>query len=162
MKRFVALFAVIAYFVVSAPAWADDAQDIRNLIIKENVSCLKADAESIVSCYAPGVTIYWQFSDDPEDVLLYVNGLDELRTIYAAEAKKQASIEPRCEVRHVSIRGDKGVAVSRHWKIVNNYPMGTHHSMWMVAKIKGQWLITSAIVVKSDLPNVLQRYEPKQ
>jgi hypothetical protein len=162
MKRSIVIFSVLFSLLSSGVLLADDAQDIRDLIIRENVSFKKADINAIVSCYSTNPAIYWQITDDPEDILLYVNGEKELRSIYAAAAKKQNNVEPTCEVRHVSIRGDKAVAVTRHWKTVNNYPMGTHHSMWMLTKTGGKWLITSAIVVKSDLPDVLQRYAPKQ
>ena len=163
MKRSIMIVFAIFALAFSAVLWADDAQDIRDLIMKESVSCKKADVEAIMSCYAQGFVGYWQLSDNPEDIFVFINGLDDLRTNYALKMQKQENIEPTSEVRHVSIKGDKAVAVSRHWKIVNNYPMGTHHTMWMVAKIKGQWLITYFIAdVKSDLPNVLQFYAPKQ
>ena len=99
MKRSIVIFSFLLLLFYSAVIRADDAQDIRDLIMKESTSCKKADVAAILSCYAPGVTMYWQFTDDPEDVLVWING---------------------------------------------------------------KWLITSAIIVKADLPYVLQTYAPKQ
>ena len=162
MKRSIMIVFAIFAISFSAVLWADDAQDIRDLIMKESTSCQKADVAAILSCYAPEPVLYWQFTDDPEDVLVWINGSDDLRKNYAEKMPKMDIVEPTLEIRHISIKGDKAVAVSRHWTTVNNLTMGTHHSMWMVSKIKGKWLITSAIVVKADLPNVLQMYAPKQ
>lgn len=146
------LVLTVAFTLGAIYAHADDAQDIRELIIKENVSHHKGDVNEIMSCYAPDAIIYWQMSDNPEDILIAYVGSEEIRKNYAENAKKRENTEPSCEVRHVNVNGNCAVAVSRHWKVGEVYPLeGTHHSQWTLKKIGGAWKITSATAgVKRD------------
>ncbi|MBN1293731.1 MAG: DUF4440 domain-containing protein [Candidatus Latescibacteria bacterium] len=133
-------------------AHADDAQDIRDLIIKESVGHHKGDTEQIMLCFAPDAILCWQMTDDPEDLLIWAAGLKEIREKYASRAHKRENIDPTLEVRHVHVYGDNAVAVSRHWKMgESDIIEGTHHSVWMLKKINGQWKISCAIAaVKRD------------
>ena len=154
MFRTISIPLLVIYIAFSAPTWADDAQEIRDLITKENISCQKGDIVAIMSCYAPDYVMYIQSATNPDDILVAINGSNDLRTNYAEKGKDKLSLE----IRHVSIKGDKAVAIARY---LSNTPIGSHHTIWMVAKIEGKWLITSAIVTPTDFTEKTKTTEAK-
>ena len=114
--------------------------------------------KQIMANYAPGFVGYWaQAHTDPEDWVVAITGLDSLRTQYAAGAvagAAQWAEHPEWrqggEVRHVDVNGDQALMVTKQWYVVPDTTAretirNEHQSVWMLAKIDGEWKITNWI-----------------
>jgi hypothetical protein len=146
MFRMICISLIYIFIGISTPAWADDEQDIRELISKAFESGMKGDISAIISCYAPGYVMYIQRSADPNDMVVQINGFEEFRSYFEKNAPKIPD-GIKLEILHVSIKGDKAVATTRY----NITPMPSRN-MWMVSKVDGKWLIASNVTT-IDLPS---------
>jgi ketosteroid isomerase-like protein len=151
MFRMICISLIYIFIGISTPAWADDEQDIRDLITKANELGMKGDIAAIMSCFAPGYVMYTQRSADPNDIVVQINGSDEFRSMFEKNAQKTLP-GIKLEILHVSIKGDKAVATTRYLIAGNTTPIPSQRNMLMVGKVDGKWLITSNITTV-DLPS---------
>jgi hypothetical protein len=157
MFRMSCISLIYIFIAFSSPTWADDEQDIRNLIKREHESSLKGDIAAVMSCFAPGYVMYMQHSDDPrdigfamylhgsddpDDIVVQINGFEELRSYVEKNAQSTAPVII-LEIEHVSIKGDKAVATARYRYTITIMPRD--RTIWMVSKVDGKWLITSSV-----------------
>ena len=110
-----------------------------------------------MSCYAPGFVGYETVSEDPEDWIIWIVGLDSLRTQYAESFRdvpawlaKHPDVTIFSEVRHINVQGNQAIAVTKHFSITPDSTaretiQNEHRSVWTLSKLKGEWKITSWI-----------------
>ena len=154
------LIIALSCLALSASVWAGEpkeVQEVRELLYREIEGHEKGDPDQIISCYAPGFVGYWAMTEDPEDWGIWVVGLDSLRTKYAEPTRNMPAWLARHpevtfgrEVRHVHAMGDHAIAVTKHFNVIPDSTAretirNEHQSVWMLAKIKGEWKITSWI-----------------
>lgn len=84
-------------------------------------------------------------------------GLDSLRAQYGGNAKKAAAWwawhpewDGGNEVIHVHVKGDRAIALTKHWGIVPDSTVrenifDTHQTVWLLARREGAWKITAFI-----------------
>lgn len=164
MSRILRVFIIAAFgLVLSGSAWAGEAEvrskgkeveQVRDHIYKETAGHIKGDPDQIMSCYAPGAAIFWANGRGPETWTVAVAG-DSLRTQYAGPKRDNPSPpsnEPQNgrEVIHVDVKDNHAIAVSRHWSTRRDSTaretiFNEFRSVWMLAKIEGEWKITNAI-----------------
>lgn len=153
------IIAVVA-LVLRVPAWAgesEDVQKVRALLYKEQDSYLQGDTERLLSCYAPDFVGYQANGEGPELWRVGIVGLDSLRSRYAADAatapswlKRHPEVQYGNEVVHISVKDDRAIALTQHWSSLPDTTAretrnGIHQSVWMLAKVKGEWRITGFI-----------------
>jgi hypothetical protein len=181
MAHILRVFIITAFgLVLCGTAWAAEAEvrskgkeieQVRDLIYKEIAGHIKGDPDQIMSCYAdaPGTAIFLANGRGPETWTVAVAG-DSLRTQYAGPKRDNPSPpsnEPQNgrEVIHVDVKDNHAIAVSRHWgtrrdSTAQETIFNESRSVWMLAKIEGEWKITSALsAVTSD--QKVRKWGPK-
>ena len=135
---------------------SDDYNKVTALIYREIDSCLKGDSEKVYSCYDADSFVGYSArgSQDPNDWIVRDVGPEVIRKY--ADGYKTPLLEQHpdwshfAEVKHVSIKGDHGLAVAKQWntrpdKDARETFVGTFQSVFFVTKIKGKWKITGWI-----------------
>ncbi len=162
-KSFIVVFTLFCFaFLLCTVAFnqeenKEDVQQIRDLLYRENEGHHKGDQEQIYSCYAPGFVGYSANGYDPEVWVIWIAGLEELRSKYAQNVKESSDKYAEhpdwargTEVHHVNVYNDHAIALTFHWdwkpdpKTRENIT-NSHRTVWMLAKIRGEWKITSFI-----------------
>jgi hypothetical protein len=154
------LSIAVVTLVLTAPAWAgesEDAQKVRALLYKEQDSVMEGDQERLLSCYAPDFVGYLAGGEGPELWQVGIVGLDSLRSLYAAKTtdnpswlKRHPEVRYLNEVLHISIKDDRAIALTQHWSSLPDTTAretlnGMHQSVWMLAKVKGEWKIRAFV-----------------
>jgi len=155
------LIAVVA-LVLTAPAWGDKAEDIeqvRKILQKEQDSWRKGDREQLMSCFAPGFVGYQAWGGRFNLINVSHIGLDSLRANYVSQVPeggygatlaKHPERTVRFEVIHIDVKDNHAIGLTKHFGIVPDTTaretiIGEFESLWMLAKIEGEWKITSFI-----------------
>lgn len=147
---------LIASITATRAAESKDVQQVRELLYKEQESYIKGDVDQLVSCFAPDFVAHGG-GPDPEIWRVMIVGLDSLKAQYGGGATRAAAwlarhpeLESGNEVLHVHVKGDRAIALTKHWSSVPDSTarqtiFQKHQTVWMLAKREGAWKITSFI-----------------
>lgn len=150
-------FITAIMLILYTSTWAGEAEEaaqIRTLLYKEVDSWFKGDPDQIISCYAPSFVGYAANGTEAWEVS--VGSLDSLKQLVSASVQFAASFAKHPnwshsrEVLHVHIKGDHAVALLHQEAVIPDTTArettnNTWEDVFMLAKVKGEWKITSAI-----------------
>jgi len=131
-------------------------QQVRDLLYQAKKGWYDGDPDLVISCFAEGV-VWYQAMDNPEIWSISVAGLDSLRAMQTAGVKNGAQMwadHPEWrrdhEVLHIQVKGNYAIATTQHWEwkpdpAARENIYWESKMIWMLAKIKGEWKVTSLI-----------------
>ena len=174
MSRCIGILTICICITFSTAAFGDEGTDveaIKKLIYRYEDGVFSGDAQKIISCFAPDCVSYSPFPDslalfmtrgdhhvvfDPESWNVWGVGMDAVRehaksmSYYPAYLQKHPDYLHTTKVSHVSVNDERGLAVSRHirrWPIeeTRDNVYSEFCSVWLLAKIRGEWKVTGLI-----------------